>query len=126
MLCIRARLLVGPHKAERIGLKSLRENRGKSHSRSLHYAPPDFLLRLVALANFMRLSLTKAVYADVGECRVAGIRVRSSRDDNFVVRFTHILEERPYFLANELSSRPERSVVEGPAVAFSPVLTQTL
>jgi hypothetical protein len=33
---------------------------------------------------------------------------------------------KPYFLANELSSRPERSVVEGPAVAFSPVLTHTL
>ena len=28
--------------------------------RSLHYAPPDFLLRVVALANFMRLSLRKA------------------------------------------------------------------
>jgi hypothetical protein len=29
-------------------------------------------LRLVALANFMRLSLTKAAHVDVGECSVAG------------------------------------------------------
>jgi hypothetical protein len=39
---------------------------------ALHCAPPDFLLRLVAAANFMRLSLTKAAHVDVGECRVAG------------------------------------------------------
>jgi len=45
---------------------------GKAHRRSLHCATPDFLLRLVALANFMRLSLTKAAPVDVGECRVAG------------------------------------------------------
>jgi hypothetical protein len=33
---------------------------------SLHYATPDFLLRLVALANFMRLSLRKAAQVGVG------------------------------------------------------------
>jgi len=33
--------------------------------RSLHYAPPDFLLVLVALAKFMRLSLLKAAHAVV-------------------------------------------------------------
>jgi hypothetical protein len=33
---------------------------------------PDFLLILVASAIFMRLSLTKAAHADVGECCVAG------------------------------------------------------
>jgi hypothetical protein len=33
--------------------------------RSLHYATPDFLLSLVALANFMRLSLLKAAHAVV-------------------------------------------------------------
>jgi hypothetical protein len=31
----------------------------------LHYATPDFLLVLVALANFMRLSLLKAAHAVV-------------------------------------------------------------
>jgi hypothetical protein len=35
-------------------------------------ATPDFLWRLVALANFMRLSFLKAAQAGVGECRVAG------------------------------------------------------
>ena len=44
--------------------------------------------------------------------------LRSGRDDNFVMRFTYILEEKLHFLANELSSRPERSGVEGPALAF--------
>jgi hypothetical protein len=33
---------------------------------------PDFLSRLVALANFMRLSLLKAAHVDAGERRVAG------------------------------------------------------
>jgi hypothetical protein len=47
------------------GLKSLRENRHRN-SRSLHYATPDFLWRLVALANLMRLSLLKAAHAAVG------------------------------------------------------------
>ena len=60
--------------------KDLREN-WKQNSRSLHYATPDFLSNLVALANFMRLSLLKAARVAVGECRVAGIRVRSGRDD---------------------------------------------
>jgi hypothetical protein len=40
--------------------------------RSLHFATPDFLLRPVALASFMRLSLRKAANVDVGEDRVAG------------------------------------------------------
>jgi hypothetical protein len=39
---------------------------------ALHYATPDFLLRLVALASFMRLSLPKAAHLDVGEDCVAG------------------------------------------------------
>ena len=34
--------------------------------------PPDFLLRSVALASFMRLSLLKAAHVGAGECRVAG------------------------------------------------------
>jgi len=33
-----------------------------ANRRSLHYATPDFLLSLVALANLMRLSLTKAAH----------------------------------------------------------------
>jgi hypothetical protein len=34
-----------------------------ANHRSLHYAPPDFLSRLVALSSFMRLSLRKAPHA---------------------------------------------------------------
>jgi hypothetical protein len=49
----------------------LRENR-KSHT--LRYATQDFLSRVVALANFMRLSLLKAAHVAAGECRVAEIR----------------------------------------------------
>ena len=39
----------------------------KKNRRSLHYATPDFLSRLVALANFMRLSSLKAAQAGVGD-----------------------------------------------------------
>jgi hypothetical protein len=45
---------------------------GKGNRRSLHYATPGFLWRLVALANFMRLSLLKAAHVAAGECRAAG------------------------------------------------------
>jgi hypothetical protein len=38
---------------------------GKKNCRSLHYATPDFLSSLVALANFMRLSLKKAAHAAI-------------------------------------------------------------
>ena len=37
--------------------------------------PPDFLLRLVALTNFMRLSSLKAAHMAVGWCSVQEIRV---------------------------------------------------
>ncbi len=45
-----------------LGLKARNRER---NSRSLHYAPPDFLWNLMALANFMRLSLRKAAYVAV-------------------------------------------------------------
>jgi hypothetical protein len=44
----------------------------RMNRRSLHYATPDFLSRLVALANFMRLSILKAAHAGVAECSVTG------------------------------------------------------
>ena len=46
--------------------------RTSENRRSLHYATPDFLSRLVALASFMRLSLLKAAHVVAGERRVAG------------------------------------------------------
>ncbi len=36
------------------------------------YATPDFLLRLIALANFMQLFLLKAAHVAAGVCCVAG------------------------------------------------------
>jgi hypothetical protein len=44
----------------------------KRNCRSLPSATPDFLSNLVALANFMRLSLPKAADVAAGQCRVAG------------------------------------------------------
>jgi hypothetical protein len=58
--------------------------RTKTNRRSLHCATPDFLLSLVALVNFMRLSLTKAAYVVVSSAARQEIRVRSGRDDNSV------------------------------------------
>jgi hypothetical protein len=94
LLCIRARLQScrkGPEESGALapatvtsernsngkkqqGLKSLRENcriwgvRG-AHCRSLHYAPPDFLLTLVALVHFMRPSLRKGAHAALSVLR---------------------------------------------------------
>ncbi|MGB8535595.1 MAG: hypothetical protein WCD57_04220, partial [Acidobacteriaceae bacterium] len=47
----------------------------------LRCATPDFLLMLVALANFMRLSLLKAAHAVVSRSAWQEIRVRSGRND---------------------------------------------
>jgi hypothetical protein len=70
------------------GLKSLRENsriweaRG-AHSRSLHYATPDFLSNLVASVHFMQPSLRKGAHDALSSAVWQEIRVRSGRDDNF-------------------------------------------
>ena len=47
------------------------------NSRSLHSATPDFLSRLVALANFMLFPLTKAAPAVVSGGAWQEIRVQS-------------------------------------------------
>jgi hypothetical protein len=52
-----------------------------AHRRSLPSATPDFLWKLVALANTMRLSLTKGAYAALSSAAWQEIRVRSGRDD---------------------------------------------
>jgi hypothetical protein len=44
----------------------------KRNRRSLHYAPPDFLLNLVAMVNFMRLSLRESRIRGGWECHEAG------------------------------------------------------
>ena len=43
----------------------------------LRFAPPDFLLRLVALAGFMLLSVTKAAHAALSGDAWQEIRVQS-------------------------------------------------
>jgi hypothetical protein len=92
----------------------------KGNRRSLHYATPDFLLSLVALAILMRLSLTKAAYVAMSSAALQKIRVRSGRDHKVVAGKYQIFhgESSPTFVAT-LSSRPERSVVEGSAVSLS-------
>ena len=55
--------------------------RGPRNRRSLRYATPDFLLRLVALMSFMRLSLTKAAHVALSGAAKQEIRVRFGRDD---------------------------------------------
>jgi hypothetical protein len=52
-----------------------------ANRRSLHCATPDFLSNLVALANFMLLSLRKATHAAMSSAAWQEIRVRSGRDD---------------------------------------------
>jgi hypothetical protein len=53
---------------------------------SLHYAPPDFLLRLVALMNFMRLSPRRAAHvAIVSRREVGNPGTLSGQDDNSVL-----------------------------------------
>jgi len=87
---------------------------------ALHYATPDFLLSLVASASFMRLSLLKAAHVAVGEIRVQEIRVRSGRDDSsFAETALEAVRGMAVDGPTELSSRPERSVAEGPAVFSS-------
>ena len=50
---------------------------GTENRRSLHYAAPDFLWNLVALANFMRLSLRKGADVVLASTAWQEIRVRS-------------------------------------------------
>jgi hypothetical protein len=55
--------------------------KGPQNCRSLRYATPNFLLRLVALMSFMRLSLMKAAHVALSGAAKQEIRVRSGRDD---------------------------------------------
>jgi hypothetical protein len=79
----------------------------KSHnSRSLHYATPDFLWNLVALANFMRLSLPKGAHVVMSSAAWQEIRVRSGRDDNFVAKWELSRE----IIDFKMNCHPDRSV----------------
>ena len=92
------------------GLQSLGENPKKTCRRSLHYAAPNFLWMLVALANIMRLSLRKGAPAVLSSAAWQEIRVRSGRDDNSVVAKTSFSPgNAEFYPSTELSSRPERT-----------------
>jgi hypothetical protein len=63
---------------------------GERNRRSLHSATPDFLWKLVALANTMRLSLKKGAHVALSSAAWQEIRVRSGRDDKLVMELTVI------------------------------------
>ena len=48
----------------------------RAHRRSLPFASPDFLWKLVALANSMRLSLKKGAHTNLSRVARQEIRVR--------------------------------------------------
>jgi hypothetical protein len=64
-----------------VGLRNPALVEGERNCRSLHFATPDFLLGLVALANFIRFYLLKAAHAAIASAAQQEIRVRSGRDD---------------------------------------------
>jgi hypothetical protein len=55
--------------------------RGPLNCRSLHFATPDFLWKLVGLVYFMRPSLRKGAQVVLSSAAWQEIRVRSGRDD---------------------------------------------
>jgi hypothetical protein len=62
-----------------------------AHRRSLGFAPPDFLLRLVALANFMRLSLRERRTRYRVQRSVAGNPGRDDKKERVVPRKGRLL-----------------------------------
>jgi hypothetical protein len=54
------------------------------NSRSLHFAPLDFLWNLMALLHLMRLSLRKGAHVALSSAAWQEIQVRSRLDDNSV------------------------------------------
>ena len=70
-----------------------RQERGTrmAHRRSARFAPPDFLLRLVALANFMRLSLRERRTRNRVQRSVAGNPGRDDKKEWVVAREGRLL-----------------------------------
>jgi hypothetical protein len=64
----------------------IRDRRREQCSRKSGYAPPDFLLRLVALANFMRLSLRERRTRYRVQRSVAGNPGRDDKKERVVER----------------------------------------
>jgi hypothetical protein len=64
---------------------------GPRNRRSLGFAPPDFLLRLVALATFMRLSLRERRKRNRVQRSVAGNPGRADKKERVVARKERLL-----------------------------------
>src|ERR1700738_5400963 len=62
-----------------------------AHRRSLGFAPPDFLLRWVALANFMRLPLRERRTRNRVQRSVAGNPGRDDKKEGVVARKGRLL-----------------------------------
>ncbi len=67
---------------------------GPRNRRSLGFAPPDFLLRLVALANFMRLSLRERRTRNRVQRSVAGNPGRDDKKERVVCKERAVAEPR--------------------------------
>src|SRR3984957_7266137 len=73
---------------------------------------PDFLSNLVALANFMRLSLRKAAHAAMSSAAWQEIRVRSGRDDDSIARKWPQKRSDEWLLMVPQNCHPDRSVAQ--------------
>ena len=62
-----------------------------AHRRSLGFAPPDFLLRLVVLATFMRLSLRERRTRNRVRRSLAGNPGRDDKKERVVAREGRLL-----------------------------------
>ena len=96
-------------------LKGLRES-WKRNRRALHYATLDFLSSLVALANFLRLSLRKAAYAAVVGCRDVGNpgALRSGRQfccEKMAQKLPQGLKPVPFIVGSYLSTTGRRALM---------------
>jgi hypothetical protein len=66
--------------------------RAKENHRTLHYAPPDFLLSAVELVKFLRLSLRRAAYVVVVSS--ARQEIRGSVVERSAVFSTRVLKRQ--------------------------------
>ena len=74
------------------------------------HVPPDFLSSLVALANFMRLSLQKAAHANLADaaCRKSGSHQRTWAENGFFKRFHSMCHEVLPFSSSLFARMAER------------------
>jgi hypothetical protein len=93
------------------GLKSVHENR-KRNSRSHHFATPDFLWNLVALADLMRLSLKRKAHTRL--CPVLRGRKSGYAPVGMTILSTIVIHSSGRFwpLSLQKMCHPDRSVAK--------------